>query len=404
MKTIYLNVKCLSFLRAICCDIADRPVGSEGNRKATKIFRDELRFLGWDVETPDFKALDWNDKGAKLNINGSSYEAFVSPYSPGCHVKAPLAAASSISDLENNNLEGKIVLLNGDLVKEQLMPKNFMFYNPDHHKQIVSLLENSGAKALVCATGKNGSLAGGVSPFPLIEDGDFLIPSVYLTEEEGRKLQEQFNNEASLEIKSERLISNAYNVIGRKGNMSSEKIVITAHIDSKKGSPGAVDNATGAVTLLLLADLLKDYQGSKQIEIVAFNGEDYYSVPGQMNYITANRNTFDKVALNINIDGVGYKEGSTAFSFYNMDNGVRPKTGKIIKDFQNMVEGEQWMQGDHGIFVKFGRPAIAVTSKYFIENIESQDITHTPKDNIDIVDCRKLVELADVLHKLILKL
>ncbi|MBK9392004.1 MAG: M28 family peptidase [Bacteroidetes bacterium] len=32
-------------------------------------------------------------------------------------------------------------------------------------------------------------------------------------------------------------------------------MVVTAHIDAKKGTPGAIDNATGVIVLLLLSEL-----------------------------------------------------------------------------------------------------------------------------------------------------
>jgi aminopeptidase YwaD len=121
---------------------------------------------------------------------------------------------------------------------------------------------------IICATGRNAALAGGVYPFPLIEDGDFDIPSVYMTEEEGIKLAGYSGKEVFLHSVSERIPGKGYNVTGRKGQQGNGRIVITAHIDSKKGSPGAIDNATGVVVLLLLADLLKDYSGKRQIEIV----------------------------------------------------------------------------------------------------------------------------------------
>jgi aminopeptidase YwaD len=46
-------------------------------------------------------------------------------------------------------------------------------------------------------------------------------------------------------------------------------------------------------------------------------------------------------------------------------------------------------------------PAIAVSSKWFTDNINDQDITHTPKDNIEIVDCSKLVEISQALDMFI---
>lgn len=109
---------------------------------------------------------------------------FVSPYSLGFEGTARLAGAPSIQELEKGNSQDKLLLLSGEIAKEQLMPKNFVFYNPEEHRRIISALEKSGAKAVLCATGKNPSLAGGVYPFPLIEDGDFDIPSVFMTEEE----------------------------------------------------------------------------------------------------------------------------------------------------------------------------------------------------------------------------
>ena len=62
-------------------------------------------------------------------------------------------------------------------------------------------------------------------------------------------------------------------------------IVFCAHIDAKKDTPGALDNATGIATLLALSKLLTEYSGSLCIEIVAFNGEDYYAASGQMQYL-----------------------------------------------------------------------------------------------------------------------
>ncbi len=403
MKTIYLNVKCISFLKALCSDNIDRPVGSTGNKRAANIVKEELEFLGWNVETSEFDVIDWKQSGAKLNVNGSELNVFVSPYSTGCSVKAPLAIAESISDLEKNDYKDSVVLLKGEIAQEQLMPKNFVFYNPEHHKKIISLLENSGARALVCATGKDAALAGGVYPFPLIEDGDFDIPSVFTTEEEGHKLAEHAGHEVTLTSCSERIDSTACNVVARKGNPNKERIIITAHIDSKKGSPGALDNASGIVVMLLLADMLNDYKGDYSLEIVALNGEDHYANPGQMQYIESNKENFENILININIDGPGYNIGETSFSFFNLPDKLQKSAKKILREYPGIVEGPQWPQGDHSIFTQQGKAAIAVTSKWLLDNSE-QDITHTENDEISIVDCRKLVEAAQALNALIRKI
>ena len=178
---------------------------------------------------------------------------------------------------------------------------------------------------------------------------------------------------------------------------------MTAHIDAKKGSPGAIDNATGVVALLLLAERLKDYDGGRLLEIAAFNGEDYYAASGQMDYIRKNQGQFGNIVLNINIDGAGYKEGKSAFSFFDVPEDLRAAADAMLEQFDGLTEGMPWPQGDHSIFIQQGCPAIAVSSQWFIEHIDSQDITHTPKDNPDIVDCRKVVEIAEALNGFIRK-
>ncbi len=392
---------CKEYLKTLCIDIAERCVGSIGNRQATYFLEKELSLRNWETEMVEFEAIDWEENGAHLKSDAENYNVLVSPYSLGFRGEGELVYASTIEELSKINAKNKIIFLFGEIAREQLMPKNFVFYNPEEHQKIISILENSGAKAIISATGRNAALAGGVYPFPLIEDGDFDIPSVYMTEEEGSKLITKIGKVVFLESKSKRIPGKGYNVIGKKGNNNSQKIVVTAHIDAKKGTPGAIDNATGVIVLLLLSDLLKDYSGNKLIEIVAFNGEDYYAVPGQMNYISTNKNNFNNILLNINIDGAGYEEGLSAFSLFNLPDEILQPAKKVINKYSGITEGVQWPQGDHSIFLQFGVPAIAVSSKWFIDNIGDQDITHTPKDNIGIVDCNKIVEISQALNTLI---
>jgi len=393
--------KCKEYLKILCVDITERCVGSNGNRQATNFLEKELLICDWETEMVEFDAIDWEENGAKLKSSEENFDVLVSPYSLSFRDEGELISASTIEELSKINAKNKIIFLFGEIAREQLMPKNFVFYNPEEHQKIIAILENSGAKAIISATGRNPALAGGVYPFPLIEDGDFNIPSVYMTEEEGLKLISQIGKIVFLESLSKRIPGKGYNVIGKKGNKNSPKIVVTAHIDAKKGTPGAIDNATGVIVLLLLSDLLKDYNGNKLIEIVAFNGEDYYAVPGQMNYISTNKESFNKILLNINIDGAGYNEGQSAFSLFDLPDEILQPTKNVINHYSGITEGIQWPQGDHSIFLQFGVPAIAVSSKWFIDNISDQDITHTPKDNIEIVDCKKIVEISQALNTLI---
>jgi aminopeptidase YwaD len=76
---------------------------------------------------------------------------------------------------------------------------------------------------------------------------------------------------------------------------------------------------------------------------------------------------------------------------------------EVMSQFSGITEGVPWYQGDHSIFIQNGRPAIAVSSEWFTNNVDSQEITHTPKDNLEIVNCQKVVEIAEALNLLVRK-
>ncbi len=400
MTSILLSKKAKYYLHKLCLEIPTRRVGTKGNRTATELFTSIVASFGFETESPSFDCIDWNQEGAHLSVDGTPFEAFVSPYSLGCKVKAPFVVVSTVEELEVAEVANKIILLRGDIAREQLMPKNFPYYNPDEHKRIIQLLEKKKPKAIIAATTRNPEVAGAVYPLPLIEDGDFDIPSVYMTVEEGNRLAERAGKEISLEIKAKPSPSRGCNVIARKGRDHHRRVVVFAHIDAKDGTPGATDNATGVIVLLLLAELLADYSGNLGIEIVALNGEDYYSAPGEQQYVRLNAGKFDEIVLGINLDGVGYYQGHIAYSLYDCPSDVATSIRKVFSAHKDMVEGDPWYQGDHGLFLMNQRPALAITSERFIWLLT--EIAHTPKDNPEIVDTTRLVDIAIALRDLLL--
>ncbi len=108
-------------------------MGSQGNQAATSFFAQTLESFGFQTERPDFECIDWTQSGAHLTVDGERFEVLVSPYSLGCQVSAPLAVVSTIEELESVDATGKTLLLRGNIASEQLMPKNFPFYNPAEH-------------------------------------------------------------------------------------------------------------------------------------------------------------------------------------------------------------------------------------------------------------------------------
>lgn len=251
-----LTLKIEQHLSIICNELGNHHVGSPGNRQATDYAERILASLGFETRTKPFDCIEWQSGDVTLEAGGRLWSAHVSPYSLPFDGDGELTAISSLGDLAVADIAGKIVLLHGEIAREQVMPKNFVFYNPDHHKKLVSLLEEGAPAALICATERNPETAGSVYPFPLFEDGDFDIPSVVVTDVEGSQLLAHIGSVVHLAFDSLRIPATGTNVIASKGRSGIPSIVLCAHIDAKKDTPGALDNATGVATLLGLAELL----------------------------------------------------------------------------------------------------------------------------------------------------
>ena len=146
------------------------------------------------------------------------------------------------------------------------------------------------------------------------------------------------------------------------------------------------------VILLLLAELLSAYDGELGIELVVFNGEEYYNTPGELEYLRRYDDDYASIQLAINLDNIGYIKGRSAFSFYGVDERVMESIRAVYAEHEGIFEGPPWYQSDHGIFIAKGIPAMAVTDENLVELMT--EITHTEKDVPEIVDLQKLVENA----------
>ncbi len=386
------------YMKKLCGEISERCIGSKGNIKATGFFAEKLSSFGFDVEMPRFHCFDWHDHGANLKVNGQSFEVFTCPYSVGSELTGELCTIASLEQLKQVDGTGKIALLKDEIAREQLMPKNFPFYNPQEHQEIISLLESKGFNGIISATGVNLEIAGGIYPFPLIEDGDFNLPAVYMKDVEGERLSAYDGQEVNMEVRAERIPSEGCNVVARKGDHKAPRLVFLAHLDCKQGTPGAIDNASGIVTLLLLGELLADFKGPLQVEITAINGEDYYSNPGEQLYLETIKDRFPEILLAINIDGVGYINSKTAFSLYNLPPGLQETVKEVFSGFNGIIEGASWYQGDHSLFLQKQIPALALTSEQMEKILK---VAHTEADRPDLVDCSMLAEVAIALSKLV---
>ncbi len=135
---------------------------------------------------------------------------------------------------------------------------------------------------------------------------------------------------------------------------SKEIILIGAHYDSVKGSPGANDNGTGVAALLELARSMSGSPLDRTVRFVAFVNEEppYFqtSVMGSRVYAERSRQLGERVKLMFSLETMGYyseAEGSQRYPFplsfwY-------PSVGNFI-GFVGNLECRSWVQRVVGSF------------------------------------------------------
>jgi hypothetical protein len=119
---------------------------------------------------------------------------------------------------------------------------------------------------------------------------------------------------------------NGENIIGelRSSRPGAKTLVIGAHYDAVKGSPGFDDNATGVAALMEIATILSKYDFGYHIKFVAFDLEETLeNVPGakgvEGSAAFVNKGGIDKeekIAGFINLDMLGYYSQESNSQFF----------------------------------------------------------------------------------------
>lgn len=388
MKLIKTTVE--RHLNKLCGEIGARATGSAANQQAINYSAEVFETLGYEVTLQGFSCMDWQNDGAELVVDGQSVEIEAAEYSLPCEVTGEFVCVSTIEELAAADLTNKICVLYGDLCKEPLMPKSMIFWNPEEHQAIIRELETKQPLAVITVIFLPEVAV------PIIQDGDFEIPCGAV---KGEVLPSLLNSQGDSQLRlfTERRPATGANVIATKG--TGKKLSFSAHIDTKPTTPGALDNGSGVATLLTLAEQLSSVETGYQIEMVLFNGEDYYSMPGEMAFMSQSLNDPAAYHCAFNVDGVGMQDSSTSYSFYEFPAELQQRIEEIAADSPQLEPTNPWPMGDHMLFAGAGIPAVALTATNIYSLMES--VMHTPNDNLSIVDFERIVETVEFLEKVV---
>ncbi|MFA5845196.1 MAG: M28 family peptidase [Coriobacteriia bacterium] len=158
------------------------------------------------------------------------------------------------------------------------------------------------------------------------------------------------------------------NVIAERIGRSTSVVVLGAHLDSKRPSPGANDNGSGCGTLLELA---RDLRGADVVPTVRFaffgaeesiDGVEAHHHYGSRAYVRSLSSTARaRVAGMISVDMVGY---GSRFNVRSMGRGPQGLVSEMLAESRSrgvsmtyLADGGRWGWSDHEAFEVAGIPA-----------------------------------------------
>ncbi len=364
-------------LEVLVGDIGARPPGSPANRRATDHVHASLGVVGRPVTALPFVTRWWEPGPGWLEVGGSRIEVEPNPYSPAGEARGRALIVDELPDLEElAPVPNTVLVLAGELAREQVLPAVFPFLSLPEHDRIRSALHRL-APAAVVAVSDHWE--------PILEDPDLAFPSTTVPTSIGSTLAT--GDTVRLTVTGAVHTGTGVNLSVRLTE-DEPRMVLCAHLDSKATTPGAFDNAAAVATLLALTEL--GYLDGLPLELVLFNGEDHIDSCGEVAWLAAT--DLAGIAGVVNVDGVGLAGQGLSLAALSCPPSLDTQLAGWLADHPGWVLAEPWLESDHAIFAMRGIPAAAITS----QNVHALlgGLAHTPADTLDVLDLDILDQLA----------
>lgn len=348
-------------------EMAGRQAGSAGGAAAAQYIQETFGDLGMEYRVQTFEYRTFSPEQLKVSLvitrsGGAPTESVLGKDYMPTRISNTAGVKGSITfDRNDANLKDKI------LVTDKL----FSLRDIQQKPKGILLLEEPLVKR--------------------VESRDTALPVFSISKKMFESLASGVNSQAEMRIQSSIQPAAFQNVIGvLPGKNRDEAMVLSAHFDgcgfdSCGVYKGAVDNASGVVTMLKCAQLLKDtFRGSTpdmDIVFAAFDGEENGLIGSQY---FMQQSEYKKV-ININLDSLG--RGNVYVQ-------ADPGNAEFAKSLSKVISGSQVTDlggvSDNMVFAFYNYPAVLVTT---LKTSYSGEI-HSLQDTNESVDRMLLVKVA----------
>ncbi len=358
--------------------IGERPAGSPANHQAAAYIHEVFTQSGLQTDDVRVDFPGWSTSECILTSRGKSFSIEANPFSPACDITAQAISVCTISELESADLSDKIVLLYGELSSTPIFPVGFTIYNPERDQTINRLLREKAPKAILTVNPQSPS------QLHIIEDDNMPFPSATIPADVALELLKQSDIQVTLKLDTEQKLSHSITLIGRQSVQTRSKIVLCAHYDTKFGTPGAYDNASGLSVLLTLAETLAPRQFAVDLEFVAWGDEEY---GGHSDSIYAKNANYENMLCAINLDGIGQYTGTNTITMLAQSKDFQQAIAGITQNYPGIVWVEPWYASNHYSYFARNVPSIAIGSV-------GVNLVHQAHDTIDWISPAKLEEVV----------
>ncbi|MGK7376771.1 M20/M25/M40 family metallo-hydrolase [Planococcus sp. 1R117A] len=261
--------RAIEHVRYLSEEIGSRPGGLEAEKQAAEYVARTLKGYGYDVEYQYFPVAD-------------QYIADVS-FEDGTAWEMGAAPNGQISD---EAVSGDVIYVKGGLspsdfpaeIKGEIVLLTRESTTANYRIQVDNAVKAGAAGVILqSVVGSRGNYGSAFNP-SLTASYD--VPVYGAAYVQGEWLKEQLEEGAvKLELTAARYTDlKSVNVIGTKKaknqKADNKEVLLTAHMDSVVGAPGANDNASGVGLMLELARVYKGYNTDKELKFIAFGSEE----------------------------------------------------------------------------------------------------------------------------------
>ncbi len=404
VSEIYTSFEPMDNLKTLCDVYGSRFPGTKEDKGSVEWMVEKLKSYGIEnTHYETFKFPGWIRGPARLEIVSpieKEVESISLPMGLAGQVEGKLVflGDGSVDIYENrrDELEGNIIMVTS---RNPLGIKRFLHRTEKYVRSVLA-----GAKGWIFMNHypAYGPPTGSISP---------IIPSVGVSYEDGSYLTRLLEREGEVKVRitttDENREMTTYNVIcDIPGSNDDVEYVITgSHYDGHDISQGAVDPASGAVTVMEMArvlNMIKD-QLKRRIRFICFGAEEI-GLFGSYNYVAQHEDEMEALRFMLNLDagGRGGKKGLIVHGHSELEPFIERAANEMKTEIPYFQRVSPY--SDHWPFFLKGVPTASGGDPEDLRTRTGRGYGHTRFDTVDKVELENLRLAAANYSRLLLRI